>query len=154
QRSDPVRWIDGESLLEPAAKAPPRFAGTRDLLDLPPGLLLVDFSTVRPERLLANDATYLDPAGTGSQLEELLAWAQARGHRVALGLPRYVLASVDLDPLRRSAGQLYYPLNLFSPRYEHHVQRAERLLRGPLPLPDLLRNLVSANSPSLPGAVA
>jgi len=87
QRSEPVRWIDGESLLEPDWPTPSfgRPARTNNLADLPPGLLLVDFSSVQPERLLPDDAAYADPVSAGNLLEALMVWSEWRGHRVALG---------------------------------------------------------------------
>lgn len=140
----PVHWIDGESLLDgPASTA----AGDDPVL-VPPAYLMVDFSAVRPERWLATDAT-----ASGAALEHLVSWAREQGHRVALGLPRFLATVIDLDPLRRT-GHLYQAATLFSPRYRHILEDTERLVPGPLPLEAVLPGLLCANSPSLPAAVA
>ncbi|MEY9995365.1 formylglycine-generating enzyme required for sulfatase activity [Streptomyces sp. V4I8] len=176
----PVRWIDGQSLLDPEpptrwdSDAPdpaspqgpqgPAHARTRraarlpdpptrwdsdtadpaGLADLPPGLLLVDFSSARPDRL-----DRVDTARTSALLRELLWWAGLRGHRVALGLPRYVAPVLDLG-----ACEVHRSERLFSPAYAYRVRECERLLRGPLPVQDVLRPLLSANSAALPPVVA
>jgi formylglycine-generating enzyme required for sulfatase activity len=141
---EPVLWIAGESLLAP--DPPERFAGADDarkLADLPPSLLLVDFSAVRPE------SAYDEQGRVAELLQALLAWAETKGHRVALGLPRYVLPHLDLDSPHRWSGHVYRAAELFSHRYAHHAERCERLLKAALPLREVLFPLLSANSVSL-----
>ncbi|MGW6911068.1 SUMF1/EgtB/PvdO family nonheme iron enzyme [Streptomyces sp. NPDC054940] len=142
----PVRWIDGQSLLEPEplAHSDSDPADPAGLTNLPPGLLLVDFSGAHPVGL-----GQVDTARTAALLRELLRWAALRGHRVALGLPRYVLPVLDLG-----ACEVYRSEQLFSPAYAYRVRECEQQLRGPLPVQDVLRPLLHANSAALPQVLA
>ncbi|WP_162240331.1 SUMF1/EgtB/PvdO family nonheme iron enzyme [Nocardia arizonensis] len=145
----PTLWIAGEDLLSP--DPPPRFANVDDgrrLADSPPGSLLVDFSAVRPE--WAED----EPGRAAETLRVLLAWAEAKGHRVALGVPRYVLSLLGPDSPHRWYGQVYRAAELFSSRYAHRAEHCEQLLGAPLPLREILFPLLSANSVCLPRQVA
>ncbi|MFJ8629592.1 SUMF1/EgtB/PvdO family nonheme iron enzyme [Streptomyces sp. NPDC093568] len=136
------RWIDGQSLLdpEPPAHDDSGTADPADLANFQSGLLLVDFSAALPDGLERVDAVR-----TSALLRELLRWAALRGHRVAMGLPRYVRPVLDLGGC-----EVHRSERLFSPGYAYRVRECEQLLRRPLPFQDVLRPLLHANSAALP----
>ncbi|NUR60750.1 MAG: SUMF1/EgtB/PvdO family nonheme iron enzyme [Catenulispora sp.] len=147
----PAVWIAASGLhapLHPVAGRP----WSRDPADLtgtPPSLLLVDFSAVTPDQAFAPESLSLSAA-----VEGFLAWADTAGHSVVIGLPRYVLAPSDADPLQRRGVRTLSAARLFSPQYSHRIVECERALGARLPLRDVLEPLLCANSAALPAAVA
>ncbi|MBF6339926.1 SUMF1/EgtB/PvdO family nonheme iron enzyme [Nocardia abscessus] len=148
QVGGPVIWVAGEDLVGASSSAPSNGSGHRDLAATPPGLLLVDFSGIHPESAWAED-------GSGAEaLSMALAWAEAKGHRVALALPRHVEPGLGLDSPHHRPWRVYRAVKLYSHRYAHRAEHCERLYRAPLPLRDVLFPLLSANSACLAAHVA
>jgi len=134
---------DGEQAVWLAGEELPHQVDGSDLA--PEALVVADFSGVLPEQAFTSDLT--------TRLDALLTWAGVNDRRIVAGLPRFVLAPQDVERLGRRA-QVLTAAPLFGERYRHRAEDCERLLGGRLPFRTTLFPLLSANSATLPHAVA
>jgi formylglycine-generating enzyme required for sulfatase activity len=146
-------WIDGQALIDPhSVTAWPKPTSRLDEETPPPALLVVDFSTALPDRVLPGRSEGEGVSGTTdfeTRLYRFLDWAKWRGHQVTLGLPRYVLGNLNFEMLKQQAN-IYESGELYSPAYQHRAEYCQELLGHDLPLGKILFRLLSANSNALP----
>ncbi|MFC5219892.1 SUMF1/EgtB/PvdO family nonheme iron enzyme [Streptomyces coerulescens] len=140
-------WLGGQKLLHPAGAPHP---GSESLSKLPPSLLLIDCSAVQPEHLLTPESEPTTEPTPTALVEAILDWAAGRRHRVVLALPRFALARLDLETLRRRPLHMIESADLFSARYRFRPEACEQKLRRKLPFRKVLFPLLSANSAALP----
>ena len=120
-----------------------------------PTLFLADFSRVKPQDVFrTTSGTGLesdDPPCLNQALSRFCGMAARYGHKMIVGLPRFMTPFLVSRQLH---GSFVTPARLFSPTYRGRADYCQTILRPDCRLDDVLKELLCANSSTLPAAVA
>jgi len=142
---DEIQWLDGQELMS-----------SRDvfehieLLGTSPKLFLIDFSNVNSESFLddTDEEPYVKLKLYLKKVRNFCLSTAQNGHRVIIGLPRFMLTDLSLEELTKMTSQCFIAAELFSPQYIGRFEYCKSLLPGVEP-PKVLRSLLHVNSSSL-----